>query len=301
MRANLCSRFILAAFCALITAGACFAMPQAAFSNPATSACIQIKQLVPSFPKVDDSGNTTEPIRVDLAANGAHANLRSVELVYAEDDREIRVFPIGDMHAGTQSFTIPTGLHMNTSSEIVEVSLIAPDGTETPGSNLLINAPGYAPPKPAPANEDKSSNTEVPGSDVKIATILPGIDRDEALSITQFGINDVNFVFLGGNIDATKGDEAHNPSQTLTFHGVNFTDKVLVHFVTTKGGQQVDAKVPLSNIKTLATLAMTDRTAPTYPMTLFSAEVAVPSSITHSAASGFYVRWDLPASQVSCK
>jgi hypothetical protein len=266
------------------------------------SACIQIKQLVPSSPQADDSGNTTEPMRVDLVASGADENLRSVELVYAEDDQEIRAFPIGDMHAGERSFTLPPGLHMNSPSQIVAVSLIAADGSETPANNLLLNAPDYVPPpRPVSVNRGKTARTEIPGSDVTIAKILPGVDREEAFSILQFGASDVNFVSLDGNMDETKGPAGQNPPQTLTFHGVNFTDKVLVHFATTKGGQSVEAKVALANIRAIATLATLEGGERNYPLTLYSADVAVPESITHSVASDFYVTWNLPASQVSCK
>jgi hypothetical protein len=271
-------------------------------ASSAGSACIQIKQLVPSFPQADDSGNTTEPIRVELAASGADANLRSAELVYAEDDREIRSFPIGDMHAGEQSFTILAGLHMNSSSETVDVSLIAPDGMESPASSLGLNAPGYVPPpKPAGTQKGKAAPTAIAGSDVTIAKILPGVDGKEALSITQFQANEVNFVFLDGNMDETGAPSGQNLPQTLTFHGVNFTDRVLVHFVTMKGGQKIEAKAPLAHIQTIATLSTADGGERNYPLTLFSGEVAVPESITHSVASAFYVRWDLPASQISCK
>jgi hypothetical protein len=274
------------------------ARPQAKAEN--TKACIVIRKMVPSVVQTDDSGTTTEPIRMTIEAQGQDEDLKGGKIIYIEDDEQKSAIPIGDLHAGVQTVTIPTGLHMNSSSEIFSLSLVRPDGSETPDDNWVLNGENAVPPpepKPAakPAGDDKQE------SDQPIATIQPGVDRDEVYSIRQFNAGEVGITSEDGFIKHTRGDDSKEPVQTIMLQGTNFKDGMLVKFTTTKGGQTVVVTSPLTHTQTIATLAKPSWYVPNNPSELMRAVVVVPVKITHDVESGFSVKTARAESSDTCE
>lgn len=286
---------------ALLTMGLAFGVagwsrPQAKAESP--KACIVIRKMVPSVVKADDSGNTTEPIRLTIEAQGEAEDLKRGEIVYTEDDAQKTAIPIGDLHMGVQTVTIPSGLHMNSSAELFSISLVRPDGSETPDDNWLLNGENSVPPpKPAakPAAEDREDD------DQPIVTIQSGVDREEAESIRQFNAGEVGITSEDGFIKHTSGDDSRGPAQTITVQGTNFRDGMLVKFTTTKGGQTVEVTSPLTHTQTIATLAKPSGYAPNNPSALMRAVVVVPVKITHDVESAFSVRTARAESSDTCK
>lgn len=257
--------------------------------------------MVPSVVKEDDSGTTTEPIRMTIEAQGEAEDLKGGKIIYIEDDEQKSAIPIGDLHPGVQTVTIPSGLHMNSSSEIFSLSLIRPDGSETPDDNWVLNGENAAPPpepKPAakPAGDDREEESDQP-----IATIQPGVDRDEAYSIKQFNAGETGITSEDGFIKHTRGDDAKEPVQTITLQGTNFKDGMLVKFTTTKGGETVVVTSPLTHTQTIATLAKPSWYVPNNPSELMRAVVVVPVKITHDVESGFSVKTARAESSDTCK
>jgi hypothetical protein len=263
-------------------------------------ACIRIQQTIPEIVQVDDSGITIEPIRVTIVARGEPDDLKGGEILFIEDGVQKSMIPVGDLHAGTQTVTIPVGLHMTSSSQMFDMSLIRPDGSETPDISLMLNSPNYVPPpeRPRPAPVPSSGG---PDSDQPIATIAPGVDREEAESILQFGANEVGITSFDGIARQTTGDDANLPPQTFVLQGVNFKDGMLVKFTTTKGGQRVEATSPLTHTQTIATLAKPSGYVPNNPSELMRAVVVVPVKITHGVESAFSVKTARAESSDTCE
>ena len=287
------SRAIASAPCLLIIMGAIAcsrtAAPQAKPADQA--ACIQIREVVPEITQVDNFGNSIEVVRLSIETLGRAEDLRSGEAIYTEDDREMRAIPVGDLRPGSQTLAIPPGLHITSSSEQMEVTLLAPDGREAHSLMLPLNSVGYVPP-PKPHDSGQTTRKALENSgdaDQEIATILPDVDPDEVMSIRQFGPADVGVTSFDGDVHLTDGDDAHQPPQTLTLRGVNFRDGLVVRFRTNKGGQRIEAQAPLMQTKVLGTLTATE-SAPRNPSILFAGVVVVPTKITHTVRSGFVVR-----------
>ena len=261
-------------------------------------ACIQIRQVIPQISQVDDSGNSIEHVRLDIDAHGRAEDLKAGEAIYYEDDREIKVIPVGDLHPGLQTIVIPQGLHIASSSELFEVALVNPDGTVASSMVLPLNHVGYVPPpKPADSGRREQKSSEDSGrgdADQEIATILPGVDPEEVMSIRQFASTEVGVTSIEGDVDSTEGDDAHQRPQTLTVRGANLKDGLVVRFSTSKGGQRLEATSPLTQTKILGTLTISSGyapgEAPNNPSTLFASVVVVPTKITHAVSSGFGVR-----------
>ena len=262
--------------------------------------CIAIQQTSPEIVSVDDSGNTTEPIRITVAARGESEDLKGGRVIYTEDDLQIKAIPVGDLHTGVQNVTIAPGLHVTSSSELFEMVLRQPDGKEGPSLNFPLNSRYSAPPvearPPAPSVSDSSGDSDQP-----IATIAPGVDRQEAESIRQFGASEVGITSWDGFIKKTSDEDANSPPQTLTLRGVNFKDGMLVRFRTLKGGQRVEATSPLAHTATVATLVKPSDYIPNNPSALMSAVVVVPVRITHAAKSQYSVLTAHAESSDSCK
>jgi hypothetical protein len=272
--------------------------PQAKAESP--KPCIVIRKTVPLVVQADDSGNTTEPIRMTIEAQGPAEDLKGGEIVYSEDDVQKTAIPIGDLHAGVQTVTIPSGLHMTSSSELFSISLVRPDGSETPDDNWLLNGENsVAPAKPKPAAKPASDDRE--DSDQPIATIQPGVDRDEAESIRQFNAGEVGITSEDGFIRHTSGDDSKGPAQTITLQGTNFKDGMLVKLTTTKGGQTVEVTSPLTHTQTIATLAKPSGYVPNNPSELMRAVVVVPVKITHGVESAFSVKTARAESSDTCE
>jgi hypothetical protein len=274
------------------------ARPQAKAESP--KACIVIRKMVPSVVQTDDSGTTTEPIRMTIEAQGQDEDLKGGKIIYMEDWVQKSAIPIGDLHAGVQTVTIPSGLHMNSSSEIFSLSLVRPDGSETPDDNWVLNSENAVPPpepKPAakPAADDREEESDQP-----IATIQPGVDRDEAYSIKQFNAGETGITSEDGFIKHTRGDDKE-PVQTITLQGTNFKDGMLVKFTTTKGGETVVVTSPLTHTQTIATLAKPSWYVPNNPSELMRAVVVVPVKITHDVESAFSVKTARAESSDTCK
>ncbi len=268
-------------------------------------ACIQIQQVVPEIFQVDDSGNTTEPIHLIIESHGGTEELKAGEAVYSEDDKEIKVTPVGDLHPGVQTIAIPPGLHSTSSSEHFEVALVGPNGKETVSLVLPLNSVGYVPPTEhdsgggeAKPSKDSDGHED---SEQQIATILPGVDPDEVMSIRQFVRDEVGITSFDGAVDRTEGDETHQPPQTLTIRGTNLKDGLIVHFSTTKGGQRIDASSSLTKTKALGTLAIPPGYSPNNPSILFGSIVIVPTQITHSVTPIFSVRSVHGETRSECK
>jgi hypothetical protein len=270
--------------------------------NPA---CIQIQQVIPEIFLVDDSGNSTEPIRLIIESHGGAEDLKAGEAIYSEDDKEIKATAVGDLHPGAQTIAIPAGLHSTSSSEHFEVALVGPNGKETVSLVLPLNSVGYVPPAEHDSGDSQAISSE--GSDghedseQQIATILPGVDPDEVMSIRQFGRDEVAITSFDGTVDRTEGDETHQPPQTLIIRGTNLKDGLIVHFSTTKGGQRIDASSSLTKTKTLGTLAIPPGYSPNNPSILFGSIVIVPSQITHSVRPTFSVRSVHGETRPECK
>ncbi len=272
--------------------------PQAKAESP--KACIVIRKMVPSVVQTDDSGTTTEPIRMTIEAQGQADGLKGGEIIYIEDDEQKSAIPIGDLHAGVQTVTIPSGLHMNSSSEIFSLSMIRPDGSEIPDDNWVLNSENAVPPpKPRPAAKPAGDDREE--SDQPIATIQPGVDRDEAESIRQFNAGEVGITSEDGFIKHTRGDDSKEPVQTIMLQGTNFKDGMLVKFTTTKGGQTVVVTSPLTHTQTIATLAKPSWYVPNNPSELMRAVVVVPVKITHDVELGFSVKTARAESSDTCE
>jgi hypothetical protein len=265
------------------------AQSRASTSKP----CILIQQTKPSIVKSDDSGITTEPILITIKAVGRPKDLRGGQIIYLEDLIEKRSIPVGDLHAGVQTLTIPSGFQMNSSSELFNLEIIGSKLTNAFIGGITLNSPNYVPPpktSPAVANSPADiASDEMDESDQPIETIEPGIDREEAYSIRQFGADDIGITSSHGIIRETRGDEAQNPSQTLTLQGVNFKDGILVRFSTKKDGQPVEATSPLTHTKILATLKKPSSYSPDNPSALMSSVVIVPPAITHSVESALAI------------
>lgn len=287
---------LLSASLALVLAGCGHSQAKAAD----TEACITIQQMIPETVKVDDSGITTEPIRMTINAQGQPENLKGAQVIYIVDDLEKSAVPVGDLHPGTQTVTIPTGLHMASSSELFDVSVVGPDGSETPDITVTLNGPDSVAPA-APPRPSRAASARDEESDQPIATIAPGVDREEADSIRQFGVDQVGITSMDGFARKTSGDDAKLPPQTLTLRGVNFKDGMLVKFGTTKDGQRVEVTSPLTRTKILATLAKPSWFVPNNPSALMSAVVVIPVKITHEAQSEFSVRAAHAESSDVCK
>jgi hypothetical protein len=269
----------------------------------ADPACIQIQQVLSA--QTDDSGKTIEPFHLVFEAHGRTEDLKAGEVIYYEDDQEVRIIPVGDLRPGLQTIAIPPGFHVTTSDELFEVTLVRPDGKETPSLVLPLNHVGYAPP-PKPAGSDRrkrksSRGNERGDADQEIATVLPGVDPDEVMSIRQFGPADVGVTSIEGEVSFTKGDDADQAAQTLVLNGVNFRDGLVVRFSTSKGGQRIEATSPLTQTKTLATLTVPSGHEPNNPSTLFASVVAVPTKITHKVSSSFGVRSLQGETRSECK
>ena len=275
------------------------ARPQAKAESP--KACIVIRKMVPSVVQTDGSGTTTEPIRMTIEAQGQDEDFKGGKVIYIEDDEQKSAIPIGDLHAGVQTVTIPTGLHMNSSSEIFSLSLVRPDGSETPDDNWVLNSENaVSPPEPKPAAKPAGDDREEE-SDQPIATIQPGVDRDEVYSIKQFNARETGITSEDGFIKHTRGDDSKEPVQTITLQGTNFKDGMLVKFTTTKGGKTVEVTSPLTHTQTIATLAKPSWYVPNNPSELMRAVVVVPVKITHDVESGFSVKTARAESSDTCK
>jgi hypothetical protein len=258
-------------------------------------ACIHIRQVISAMPQVDDSGNSVEPVHLVVEAYGRAESLKAGEAIYLEDDREVQVIPVGDLHPGVQTITIPRGLHVASSSELFEASLTRPDGTAGPSIVLPLNHVGYVPPPLAAAESGPSKTQSSRGPDrgdaeQDIATILPGVDPDEVMAIRQFGPTDVGVTSFDGTVDHTEGDDARQPPQSIIIRGVNLRDGLVVRFSTNKGGRRIEATSALRQTKSLATLTIPVGYSPNNPSTLFASLVDVPPAITHDVKSSFWVR-----------
>jgi len=274
-------------------------------NSVAPNACVTIQQISPEMTKVDDSGRTTEPIRITINAQGSPEDLKKAEVVYLEDGVERSAIPLGDLHTGVQTVIVPPGLHMTSSSQLFDMALLRPDGTETPASSEVLHGPNATRPKEAafpPLTKEEEQEEE--DSAQPIATIEPGVDREEALSITQFDRDEVAITSEDGFAKETSGDDSKLPPQIYTLHGVNFKDGMLVRFSTMKGGRSVEATSPLMHTKVIATLGHEDPDPdwkPTNPTALMTADVAVPLVITHTAQGGFSVRTAHSAPSKACR
>jgi len=262
--------------------------------------CISIQQIIPEIVQVDDSGSATEPIHITIEAQGQPEDLRGGQVIYMEDGVQRTAISVGDLHVGIQVVTVPPGLHTTSSLELFEMSLIGPDGSETPGLSLPLNSSNSVPPAGASRPFPSASDTRE-DSDQPIATIEPDVDRQEAESIKQFGANDVGITSADGFARKTSGDDANLPPQIFTLRGVNFKDGMLVQFSTVKGGQRVEATSPLMHTRTLATLVKPSSYAPNNPSALMSAIVVVPVKITHDAQGQFLVRAAHAETSPACK
>ncbi|MGD0401895.1 MAG: hypothetical protein ABSB66_01750 [Candidatus Acidiferrales bacterium] len=270
-----------------------------------SKACILIQQTKPSVVKSDDSGITTEPILITVKAVGRPEDLRGGQIIYLEDLIEKRSIPVGDLHAGVQTLTVPSGFQMNSSSELFDLEIIGSKLTNAYIGGMVLNSPNYVPPPEASLAVANSSadaaSDEMEESDQPIETIEPGVDRQEVYSIRQFGAGDIGITSTDGIIRETRGDERQNPPQTLTLQGVNFKDGILVKFSTKKGGQSVEATSPLTHTKVLATLQKPSGYTPDNPSVLMSSVVTVPPAITHSVESAFAIRAANAESTDDCK
>jgi len=268
------------------------------------AAFIQIQQVIPEIFQVDDSGNSTEPIRLVIDAHGSADDLKAANAIYSEDDREIKNIPVGDLHAGVQTITIPPGLHSTSSSEQFEVAVVGSNGKESISLAVPLNSVGYVAPPGPNSRDTKAKSSEGEGreeSEQQIATLLPGVDPDELTSIRGFGRDDVGITSFDGTVDSTVGDETHQSPQSLTIHGTNLKDGLAVHFSTIKGGQGVDATSSLAKTKTLGTLTIPEGYSPNNPSILFGSTVTVPTQITHSVQSNFSVRSVHGETRPECK
>jgi hypothetical protein len=295
-RARVCAVALLTTSLAPVVA-AC-GRPQAKAESP--KSCIVIRKTVPLVVKADDSGNTTETIRMTIEAQGQAEDLKGGEIIYSEDEVQKSSIPIGDLHAGVQTVTIPSGLHMNSSSELFSLSLVRADGSETPDDNWLLNGENSVPP-PKPKSAAKPAGGDREDSDQPIATIQPGVDPEEAESIRQFNAGETGITSEDGFIRHTSGDDSKEPAQTITLQGTNFKDGMLVKFTTSKGGQSVEVTSPLTHTQTIATLAKPSGYAPNNPSELMRAVVVVPVKITHDVQSAFSVRSVRAESSDTCE
>jgi len=262
--------------------------------------CIAIQQTSAGIVSVDDSGNTTEPIPITVAARGELEDLKRGRVIYTEDGLQINAISVGDLHAGVQIVTIAPGLHVTSSSELFEMALPQPDGTAGHSLTLPLNSRNSVPPvearPPAPSVSTSSGDSDQP-----IATIAPGVDHQEAESVRQFGASEVGITSWDGFIKETSDEDANSPPQTLTLRGVNFKAGMLVRFRTMKGGQRVEATSPLAHTTTVATLVKPSDYIPNNPSALMSAVVVVPVRITHKTKSQYSVRTAHAESSDSCK
>jgi hypothetical protein len=289
--------------CAFGLAPLGYATAQSQADTP--KACMLIEQTKPSIIQSDDSGNTSEPLLITVKVVGRPEALRGGQIIYLEDGIQNSVIPVGDLHAGVQILTVPAGLHMTSSFELFDLEITGSKGTNAYIGGMPLNSPKYVPP-PKDSSSDTHPSTDTASdereeSEQTIATIEPGVDRQEAESIRQFGRDDIGITSSDGAIKETSGDETKNPAQTLTLQGVNFKDGMLVRFNTKKGGQQVEATSPLTHTKVLATLQEPSGYTPNNPSALMSSIVVVPPAITHSVESAFYIRSANAESADDCK
>jgi hypothetical protein len=120
---------------------------------------IQIREATAQI-KVDDNGNSVDPTQVTVNALGQADDLKNAQLIYSEDGVQKTVIPLGDLHPGIQTVTIPRGLHMTSSSQLISLSLTKSDGTQTPPVQMPLNAPNSA----AALNAQNTTSTSSAGS-----------------------------------------------------------------------------------------------------------------------------------------
>lgn len=101
---------------------------------------IIIRKVVPSLAMVDDEGKTIEPLQVEIEANGQPEDFVNAQLTYSEDGVQKATLPLGNLRPGMQTVTVPAGLRVTSSSELVEMSLVGPDGKETQAVVLQLNS-----------------------------------------------------------------------------------------------------------------------------------------------------------------
>jgi len=262
--------------------------------------CILIQQIVPGIVNVDDSGNTTEPVRITIEARGEPEDLKGGEVVYMEEGVAIKTDAVGDLRAGVQTVTLGPGAHVTSSSEAFDYILLKIDGTEALSLSSFLNSEGAeAPPKKAVSASTASHKGA--DSDQPIATIEAGVDPEEADSIRMFSTEEVGITSVDEFVRETSGDETKRPPQIITIRGVNFKEGMLVRFRTTKGGQRVEARSPLTHVRTLATLEKPPGYVPNNPAALMTGVVIVPPKITHKVRSEYAVRTSRAQSSDSCQ
>jgi hypothetical protein len=105
--------------------------PRAQTNAAAPQSCIVIQKMVPWSVQVDDSGITTQPIRITIDAQGLPGDLANGQVIYSEDGVEKKAISVGNLHAGVQTVTIAPGLHTASSSQTFSFTMTRPDGSET--------------------------------------------------------------------------------------------------------------------------------------------------------------------------
>jgi hypothetical protein len=133
---------------------------------------IQIREATAQI-KVDDKGNSVDPTQVTVNALGQADDLKNAQLIYSEDGVQKTAIPLGDLHPGVQTVTIPRGLHITSSSQLVTLSLTKSDGTQTapvqipliaPNSKAALNAQTTASTSAADSSASQTSSSGT-GSD----------------------------------------------------------------------------------------------------------------------------------------
>jgi hypothetical protein len=120
---------------------------------------IQIREATAQI-KVDDNGNSVDSTQVTVNALGQADDLKNAQLIYSEDGVQKTAIPLGNLHPGVQTVTIPRGLHMTSSSQLVTLSLTKSDGTQTAPVQMPIVAPNST----AALNAQNSGSTSSAGS-----------------------------------------------------------------------------------------------------------------------------------------
>src|SRR6267378_4806352 len=114
--------------------------------------------------------------------------------------------PLGNLKPGIQTVTIPTGLHMSSSSQLVTVFLNKPDGSQTPPEQLPLYSPSFVPPSStnstgsgSSSGSGQSGSGSSSGSGPSGASSLPAPFDSISPSSIQMGSGDTVVTVFGSS------------------------------------------------------------------------------------------------------
>ncbi|MBN1568562.1 MAG: hypothetical protein JXA73_12010 [Acidobacteria bacterium] len=109
----------------------------------ASESTAKILNVTPAVIRVDESGNTINPVEVEVFLSGRKEDFKNSRLKLFKDDSEVASIELGDLELGLHTITFPAGKRMEAPPQAVEVTLIAPDGSQIGPMSMTLNAEDY--------------------------------------------------------------------------------------------------------------------------------------------------------------